>query len=183
MNFRIGQEKHLVTQKQEEQFEAIFRLYFVRLCIFASRYTHSLEESKEIVQEVFLNAWNKRDYLHFDDELHFYLFRAVKNSCLNQLQHQRVVSEYQSVLQLLYGRDEDDSSSFHSLELQELQATIKQALADLPDECRRIFLLSRDQGLKYAEIASQLAISVKTVETQMSRALSKLRHALADYLS
>lgn len=183
MNFRIGQEKHRAAEKQEEQFEAIFRQYFVRLCCFANRYTRNSEESKEIVQEVFLNAWNKREYLRFDDDIHFYLFRAVKNTCLNQLQHRRVVSEYQSVLYLLYGRDEDDSSSFQSIELNELQTKITQALDDLPGECRRIFLLSRDQGMKYAEIAGQLAISVKTVETQMSRALNKLRHALADYLS
>lgn len=182
MSFNRGQGKRKASAALEEQFELVFRQYFVRLCCFANRYTQNTEESKELVQEVFLNAWNKREYLHFGDDIHFYLFRAVKNTCLNQLQHQRVVSEYQEVLYLLYGRDEEGSSPFHQLELDELQSEINQALADLPVECRRIFLLSRDQGMKYAEIARELSISVKTVETQMGRALAKLRLALAEYL-
>ena len=69
------------------------------------------------------------------------------------------------------------------VELDELNRKIDQAILLLPDECRRIFLLSRDKGLKYAEISAELQISVKTVETQMSRALSRLRIQLKDYLS
>lgn len=182
MTFGIRQKKQTMS-RHEEEFEILFRNYFVRLCCFADRYTRNPEESKELVQEVFLNVWKNRDQLVFDDEFHFYLFRAVKNACINLLQHKRVVNEYQSVLYLLYGRDDDDSMVMQKVELDELQTKVEQALADLPGECRKIFLLSREKGMKYAEIAGHLSISVKTVETQMGRALSKLRVSLADYLS
>lgn len=182
MNFKLTTTIPNTGWQAEKQFESVFREYFVRLCCFADRYTNNSEESKEVVQDVFLKVWNKRDLLPLDDDLKFYLFRSVKNACLNLLQHKRVVDEFQSVLYLLYAANEKDNTVVQSLEVAELQDEINTAIAGLPAECRRIFLLSRESGLKYAEIAQELNISVKTVETQMSRALSRLRSSLKDYL-
>lgn len=183
MKFR--QKKTVVKDdlKSEEKFELIFRRYFFRLCCFANRYTKNVEESKEIVQDVFLQVWNKRSQLSFDDEIQFYLFRSVKNSCLNLLEHRRVENDYQASLYLLYSGHDPVGEHFMTLELKELNEHIEQAIGSLPDECRRIFLLSREKGLKYAEISKELNISVKTVETQMGRALSRLRAHLKSYLS
>ncbi|WP_372772523.1 RNA polymerase sigma-70 factor [Mangrovibacterium sp.] len=183
MNIKANKRILKVPSKTEHKFESIFQTYFVRLCCFADRYTTNPEESKEIVQEVFLQVWNKREQLAFDREIHSYLFRAVKNGCLNLLQHKRIVDSYHAVLYLLYAREELHSDTYESLEISELSEKIDQAIQTLPDECRRIFLLSRENGLKYAEIAKELQISVKTVETQMSRALSRLRTYLKDYLN
>lgn len=182
MNFNPKKKISNTALQTEKQFESIFREYFVRLCCFADRYTNNVEESKEIVQDVFLKVWDKRDVLPMDDELKFYLFRSVKNACLNLLQHKRVVNEFQSVLYLLYAGEVKDNMAFQSLEVVELKEKIDAAIESLPPECRRIFLLSRDKGLKYAEIARELSVSVKTVETQMSRALSRLRSLLKEYL-
>lgn len=182
MNFKPKKKISSTALQTEKLFEHIFREYFVRLCCFADRYTNNAEESKEIVQDVFLKVWDKRDVLPLDDELKFYLFRSVKNACLNLLQHKRVVDEFQSVLYLLYAANENDNTVFQSYEAVELMDEINAAINSLPVECRRIFRLSRDSGLKYAEIAQELNISVKTVETQMSRALSRLRNSLKDYL-
>ncbi|PTN09522.1 RNA polymerase sigma-70 factor (ECF subfamily) [Mangrovibacterium marinum] len=182
MNFKLTKTIPNTALQTEKQFESVFREYFVRLCCFADRYTNNAEESKEVVQDVFLKVWNKRDLLPLDDDLKFYLFRSVKNACLNMLQHKRVVDKFQSVLYLLYAANEKDNMVVQSLEAAELQDEINAAIAGLPSECRRIFLLSRESGLKYAEIAEELNISVKTVETQMSRALSCLRSSLKDYL-
>ena len=183
MNFAPVNKAVKTGRSTEDQFERIFRKYFVRLCCFANRYTRNTEESKEIVQDVFLQVWNKRNQLVFDDEIQSYLFRAVKNFCLNLLQHKRVIDDYQSVLYLLYSHHEQERDWLPNLELNELNTKIEEAVAALPAECRRIFLMSREEGMKYVEIASQLKISVKTVETQMSRALSKLRLSLREYLS
>ena len=182
MVFRQANRAFKGNLNKEEKFELIFRRYFVRLCCFADRYTQSVEESKEIVQEVFLNVWNKRDQLSFDEDIQYYLFRAVKNSCLNLLQHRRIESDYQAVLHFIYSNQDTKYDYLMPVELDELNRKIGQAILLLPDECRRIFLLSRDKGLKYAEISAELQISVKTVETQMSRALSRLRIQLKDYL-
>ncbi|WP_163712596.1 RNA polymerase sigma-70 factor [Mangrovibacterium lignilyticum] len=182
MNFKPTKKISSTALPTEKQFESIFREYFVRLCCFADRYTNNIEESKEIVQEVFLKVWDKRDVLPMDDDLKFYLFRSVKNASLNLLQHKRVVDDFQSVLYLLYTADGSENQVFQSLEVIELKEKIDAAVASLPTECRRIFLLSRDMGLKYAEIAQELSVSVKTVETQMSRALSRLRRLLKEYL-
>lgn len=162
-------------------FELIFRSYFTRLCAFATVYTNSLEDSKEVVQEVFLKVWEKRNELPLDDELKSYLFRAVKNACINRLQHQMVADRYQAVLYFLHSQ-EPGTDGYTEIELGELQGHIDTAIAALPESCRNIFLLSRNQGLKYREIAEQLNISVKTVETQMSRALLKLKSQLHEYL-
>ncbi len=183
MSFLQRNRKIEETSQTAEQFEKIFCTYFVRLCCFADRYTNNVEESKEIVQEVFLKVWDKRAELSMGDSLEFYLFRSVKNACLNMLRHKCVVNEFQRMLYLLYCREEiDDHISFQSIEVNELEKTIMNAVDNLPKECRRIFLLSREKELRYFEIAEELNISVKTVETQMSRALSRLRLSLRDYL-
>ncbi len=169
-------------QETEQRFEAVFKAWFVRLVVYADRLVNDREDARELVQDVFLKVWDKRFELPLDDSLKAYLFRSVRNACFNFLQHKRVVNQYQSVLALIYLQEEEAGTRFDGLELSELEFRIQTALASLPAECHRIFLLSRDKGLKYAEIAAELNISVKTVETQMSRALSKLREQLKDYL-
>jgi len=151
---------------EEHEFELIFRKYYVRLCGFANKFIANTTEAEEIVQEVFLNIWAKKDRLKLDDEIKPYLFKSVQNLCFNFIEHQKVVDNYYSVIEVVYKNKKVD-----------------EAIGSLPEECRKIFKMSREDGLKYAEIADKLNLSVKTVETQMSRALSKLKIELKDYLS
>lgn len=166
----------------ELAFEILFRKYYVRLCGFANKFIANSAESEEIVQEVFLNIWKKRDQLKLDNEIRPYLFKSIQNLCFNFLEHKKVTDNYYSVIEVVYKNQAEDFNTYESVLHTELQAKVDSAIASLPEQCRKIFQMSRQDGLKYSEIADKLEISVKTVETQMSRALSKLKSELKDYL-
>ena len=167
----------------EIAFEILFRKYYVRLCGFANKFIANRAESEEIVEKIFLAMWEKRSSLKFNDEIRPYLFKSVQNLCFNYLEHQKIVSHYNLVIKEVYEHHSDEFGSYDSVLYTELQAKVDQAIGKLPDHCRTIFQLNRQEGLKYHEIADRLGISVKTVETQMSRALSKLKEELKDYLT
>ena len=177
---RVKSSKQQLNEEQE--FELIFRRYYVRLCGFANKFIANTAEAEEIVQEVFLNIWDKKDRLKLDDEIKPYLFKSVQNLCFNFIEHQKVVDNYYSVIEVVYNNKKEDFDSYESVLFTEFQAKVDEAIDSLPEECRKIFKMSREDGLKYAEIADKLGLSVKTVETQMSRALSKLKTELKDYL-
>lgn len=168
---------------EEHEFELIFRKYYVRLCGFANKFIANTPEAEEIVQEVFLNIWAKRDRLKLNNEIKPYLFKSVQNLCFNFIEHQKVVDSYYSVIEVVYKNKKEEFDTYESVLFTEFQAKVEEAIGSLPEECRKIFKMSREDGLKYAEIADKLNLSVKTVETQMSRALSKLKIELKDYLS
>lgn len=164
-------------------FEILFRKYYVRLCGFANKFIANRAESEEIVEKIFLSMWEKRSSLKFNDEIRPYLFKSVQNLCFNYVEHQKIVSHYNLVIKEVYEHHSDESGSYDSVLYTELQAKADQAIGKLPDHCRTIFQLNRQEGLKYHEIADKLGISVKTVETQMSRALAKLKEDLKEYLT
>jgi RNA polymerase sigma-70 factor (ECF subfamily) len=166
----------------KQAFELLFRKYYQRLCGFANKFIANQQESEEIVQEVFLNIWKKRDHLKLEDQIRPYLFKSVQNLCFNFIEHQKVVDNYYSVIEVVYKNQLEDFNTYELLLYKELQNRVDKAMTSLPEQCRRIFKMSREEGLKYSEIAEMLGISVKTVETQMSRALAKLKVELKDYL-
>ncbi len=167
----------------EQAFELLFREYYSRLCCFANRFISNMPESEEIVQEVFLKIWKRRDELRLDSNLSSYLFKSVQNLCLNFIEHRKIEDNYYEVIELLYKNNDVDFNVYESVLFNELQQNIDKAVDSLPDECRKIFRMSRQEGMKYSEIAEKLNISVKTVETQISRALAKLKFELKDFLT
>lgn len=175
----IGQAK----SGDELAFELLFRKYYVQLCSFANKFTSNTAESEEIVQEVFLNIWKKRDQLKLKQEIRPYLFKSVQNMCFNIIQHRKVIDQYHAVINIVYQNREEEFNTYELVLYHELQTSVDKAISSLPTQCRRIFQMSRKDGLKYTEIAERMNISVKTVETQMSRALAKLKVELKDYLT
>jgi RNA polymerase sigma-70 factor, ECF subfamily len=173
-----GKEKY----DDELAFELLFRKYYIRLFNFANKFIANSAESEEIVQEVFLNIWNKRDQLQLDEVIRPYLFKSIQNLCFNFLKHKKLIDNYYSIIEVVYKNQSEEFNTYESLLYTELQEKVDVAIQSLPDQCRKIFQMSRQDGLKYNEIATELGISVKTVETQMSRALSKLKDELRDYL-
>jgi RNA polymerase sigma-70 factor (ECF subfamily) len=109
------------------------------------------------------------------------LYRIIDNQCLNALKHDKIMRIHaQSVLQ--NACDAAEEMAFGNADLKQLHADINYIISGMPDQMRNIFELSRFGGLKYLEIARKLGISVNTVETQMSRALARLRKGLVAYL-
>jgi RNA polymerase sigma-70 factor (ECF subfamily) len=165
-------------------FELLFRRLYPRMCAYAQKFLHDANESHEVVQEVFLALWQHRDRIDENQSLQGYLFTSVKNKCLNVLEMKKTRGRHAQILWFLYVQQSvDKNNSFHTLASQDLERDFNTALKTLPGECRKIFELSRFEGLQYQEIATRLDISIKTVETQMSRALAKLRFRLREHLT
>jgi RNA polymerase sigma-70 factor (ECF subfamily) len=179
-------EKELVTLLQKDNiyaYELIFRRYYVSLCGFATRFMQHPEDAEEIVQNIFLKLWENKDTIQIHLSLKSYLFRATYNACNNELSHDRIKKRYIAYAKDTLLKNECFSDPVtDSLAYKELNDAITEAIERLPNSCKDIFKMSRFDGLKYAEIASQLNISVKTVETQISRALAKLREGLKEFM-
>jgi RNA polymerase sigma-70 factor, ECF subfamily len=165
----------------EQAFELLFRKYYIRLCGFANKYFNEPEEAREVVQEVFTKIWEGREDIIPDQSLCSYIFKITSNISINRLRHKRIESKYVEIYKLVYA-DNREISPHESLLAKELNHNITTALNKIPPKCKRIFDLSRIEGLKYNEIAVILQISVKTVEAHMSKALNILRYELREYL-
>lgn len=162
-------------------FEMVFKKYYSSLCVYVMKYCRDESTSKEIVSRFFFNFYEKRKTLQIETSLRSYLFRAVRNTALNYIRdNSKKVSEQESDADVL---TLSLSDSVHETLLgKELQEVIDDAIDSLPDQCRVIFVKSRFEDKKYKEIAKELNLSINTVETQMSRALKKLRVDLKDYM-
>ena len=172
-----SQAKHL-TDKQS--FETLFREYYPPLCAFAKKYVFDVDDVKDIVHQVFVNLWQRRDEIDSDTSLRSYLFTGVHNRCLNYIRDRKKIVQFDAPHDA--GELSDYLQSHDHLESEETVARINKALDELPEKSREIFMMSRFDNLKYREIAEKLNISVKTVETQMSRALKTLREKLSDLI-
>ena len=155
-------------------FEQIFREHFEGLAGFVYRLTRSRAIAEELVQDLFLEIWVRRERLVITETLRTYLFRAARNRAFNQLRRNKL----ERLWRLRQPPLAESETVEHEHANDELAAAIRAAVASLPDRCREIFLLSREQNMTYAEIAQVLGLSIKTVETQMGRALKALRTRL-----
>jgi RNA polymerase sigma-70 factor (ECF subfamily) len=163
--------------------ERLFRSHYTGLVAFATRVTGNTAEAEDLVQDVFLGLWRRRTELPAEDAVRPYLYRAAHNRALNVVRNRRV-AEAAAERELIEAQMEAQTAAAAAdLEADELARLVESAIARLPERCRMVFLLSRENGLSYAEIAGTLGISVKTVETQMGRALKFLRAELAAFVS
>ncbi len=167
-------------QKHEVAFKTIFETYYTSLCCFAVQYLKDDNAAEEIVQEVFLKIWEKRKTIRIESSLKSYLFRSVRNSCLNLIQHEKIKSQHIDDTKKRF-KQEINPDKFY-LEI-DLAKKIEESIDSLPEKRREIFRLCKEDGLKYKEIAEKLNISVKTVEAQMGLALKTLREKLKTYRS
>jgi RNA polymerase sigma-70 factor (ECF subfamily) len=164
----------------EAAFDAIFRAWYPSLVRAAESLVRSRAVAEEVVQDVMLELWKRRENIATDSSPQAYLFQSTRNRSLNYLRHQRVERDAEPQL----SRDEGVDSTAHSLVVEEeIHVAMKRAVDRLPVRCREVFELSRTHQLKYSEIAEVLGISIKTVEAQMGKALRILREELAPWLS
>ncbi len=164
----------------EHNLESLFREHFTGLCQFAMGYVKDSETAKEIVQEAFVNLWEKRNTIDLSKPVKSYLSTTVRNKCLNHLRDHKKFSSDLLALENL--SNEAIYNAPDKLVEADIRLTIARAIEELPEKCREIFRLSRHHNMKYQQIADHLEISVKTVETQMSKALQHMRVRLAEYL-
>ena len=147
------------------------------MCRFSLKYVGDLDEAKGLVHEVFVSVWEKFDSLPADVNYNSYLYTAVRNRSLNYIRDKKKNVMLENV------GEHELAESGDPLVASELETEIEMAIQSLPEKCREVFELNRVEGLKYAQIADKMNISIKTVEAQMSKALSVLREHLKEFLS
>ncbi|WP_189629184.1 MULTISPECIES: RNA polymerase sigma-70 factor [Roseivirga] len=168
------------SKGDKSAFENLFKEYYEPTCRYVMRIVRDQDTAEEIVQATFVNLWEKREMIRSDISFRSYLFRAAYNTALNYIKHKKVVARHVASKQ---ERIEEVRRNFVSHQPDfELQKRIDDALESLPPQCQRVFRMSREEGLKYHEIAEELGISKKTVEVHMGKALRILRDSLSDYL-
>jgi RNA polymerase sigma-70 factor (ECF subfamily) len=167
-----------LQQGDEQAFATVFRRYHVELFRFALKYVQLQPLAEDLVQDVLLYLWERRRELAITTSLKAYLYAAVKHRALDYLKSQYAKHVHESDLpEHLATSAQADTP----LQVQQLADAIRQAVDELPEKCRLIYMLSRTAELSYQEIATQLDLSVKTVEAQMGIALRKLRIRLQGY--
>ena len=164
----------------EPEIDKIYLDYYAALLKYAFTMVNDRVIAEEMVHQVFFKILERTESILIHTSLKAYLYRSVNNECLNYIKHQKVKLGFEG--QSIHIMNQQTESPSGKLQLKELEGQLRKAINQLPEQCRTIFQLSRFEELKYAEIAFQLGLSIKTVETQMSRALKKLRVQLADYL-
>lgn len=160
-------------------FEQLFRQYYAPLVVYAGKYVTSQDVAKEIVQDFFVKLYEKRNTLSIDVSVKSYLYRSIYNCCINYINQRNLQDKHLKNIDLEKNEEDNLEDEIDSVEL---QYKIYEIIEGLPTKCRRIFKMNRLEGFKNEEIASQLNLSKRTVETQISKALKVLRRELADYL-
>ena len=171
----------LLTQGNEQAFENVFTDWFGNLYTYAFSVLGDEAIAEEVVQSVFCRIWEKRDQLQVHTSLKAYLYGSVYHECMDWMRKEQYRKAHRSHV-LRTGNPTAGENATGRLELNDLERRLREAMDELPDQCRAIFQLSRFGELKYREIAEQLGLSVKTVESQMSKALKHLRKKLIDFL-
>jgi len=176
MQTAIDHELHYSTISStsfiERHFESLFLTHYLALCNYAFKFLLDKDSSEDIVQQVFTNLWEKKDSIRVTKSAKSYLYRAVRNRCLNALTSSKSQSELPS--NLADQSAQPDEKVFYL----DLLHQVSHCINSLPPKCKIIFKQSKLEELKNGEIANLHNISIKTVETHMSKALKVMRHAL-----
>ncbi len=177
----------LLNKKNEAAFDVAFTVYYPRLVAFAKQYVTE-DDALNLVQDAFITLLDKAPVFLNESQLQSYLYTNVKNNCLMFLRHEKVrkkYSDYKIATETQFSLNVEalvrlDTSP---LTFTEIEQIINETLEALPPRCREIFILSRMEGKKNAEVASMFDISEKAVEAQITKALKVFKVALKDYLA
>lgn len=160
----------------DKAFEKIFHELYSPLCNYARKIVYSDDVVEDVVQNVFINVW-ERGKLKEIENYEGFLLRAVKFKCIDYLRTKKITPNLplESIAELTPEKSHSDISE------EDVEPLLNFFASKLPTKTRQVFLMSRKQGMTYKEISEELGLSVKTVENQMGRALKTLRKVLKDY--
>jgi RNA polymerase sigma-70 factor (family 1) len=161
------------------EFEELFKQYYAPLVAYACKFVSDLDIAREIVQDFFVRFYEKRQSLTIDTSVKSYLFRSVYNCCINYINQKNIQDKHHRNIDMERMEEDNLENEIYTVEL---QYRISEVINSLPAKCQRIFKMNRLEGIKNDEIAAQLNLSKRTVETQISKALKILRQKLSDYM-
>ncbi len=163
-----------IKLRDRSAFDTLFRKYYAALCRFSYAFCLSREDAEESVQEMFVHLWEKAPSIAVDTSVKAYLYTSTRNHTINLVNKQRTELRHQS----RYAENMVDDEREEKISDAEISELIGRGVKDLPEKCREIFILCKQEGLTYEEISAYLNISEKTVDNQMGIALRKLRDFL-----
>ena len=163
-------------------YKDLFRKYYPNLIFYATRLLGD-EEAEDVVQDVFVELWKRKETMEVGDQIQAFLYRAVYTRSLNVLKHRNIVSGYSSVMEEINLKraefyQPDQNEVIERIENKELRMEIYSAINELPDKCKEVFKLSYLHHMKNKEIADLMNVSPRTVEAHMYKALKFLRQRL-----
>lgn len=170
--------REVALHDDEQAFKKLFFEFYPALCVFAMRYIANEETTRDIVQDAFFKIWKNRRNIDINTSFRNFLITTVRNCCMDYLRKKEVENRYIEKSKIV----EIPDSPEEIYTLNELRTMINKALTKLPPNIREAFELSRFKGLTYNEIATEMDISPKTVETYIGKALKILREELKDFL-
>lgn len=179
MELQQHTDSHIVLrlkQGDNQAFAQVFNMYGENMVRYAVTLLKDQDDAEDIIQQLFVQLWTKRENLEVTTSLKSYLYRSVHNSCLNKIKQTGVRERYASEVQKIEPAMAAAASQL--MERKEIARAIEEAMNELPEQCRKVFRMSRFDQLKYQQIADALGISVKTVENQMGKALKHMRSKL-----
>ena len=170
----------------EKAFAYFFNLYYNQIVGFCTEFIHDRDKAKSIAQEAFLKLWINKEKVQKINGIKAFLYTSAKSDCLNLFRHKKVVKKYLD--HSLQKREESlnmevlNSMHFDTVMLTEMEELIQASIDELPNKCRKVFIMRRIDCKKNKEISEELNITVKAVEANMTRALKYLKRRLSDYL-
>jgi len=170
-----------LAKGDHEAFENLFMSFYKPLVVFALKMLNDIDLARDFVQEVIVNFYEKREEINIHTSLKSHLYQSVRNRCLNHIKRESVIRNHHESIYFQKSEAERDFNDV--IEETELENRIYQVISELPTQCKKIFEMSRFQGKSNADIAEELDISKRTVETQISNALKRLRQKLSSYIS
>jgi len=161
-----------------KEFEQFFNEYYIPVLRYCCTIVKDMDEAEDIVQQVFISIWQKKETINIHTSARAYLYKTVYNASLDFLKHEGVKEKYKKEIIA----NNIQPVRFERMQEYELNLKIEMAIAKLPEQCRKIFRMSRIENKKYKEIAAEFNISEKTVENHMGKALKLLRESLKELL-
>lgn len=185
----------LIANGDERAFRELYDLYYTPLTVYANRIVGDLDIALDIVQNIFVGLYSERERMLQISSIRSYLYQSVHNHSLNEIKHQKIVQKHQqetlknassqkannvNITEDVHEGTNtlDDATPEELIEYAELQSKIEQAISSLPSQCQLVFRMSRMEEKTNDEIAAELNLSKRTVETQISKALKRLRDVL-----
>lgn len=167
-------------------FEHLYKMYQPRMYAYCINLVHNSDIAKDLVQESFMAFWENRENIHTDFSVVSYLFKIVHSNCLKYLRRASIMSNFSDLNDLKLKEIEmnyysPEKNIFNNIYMKDLEKIYANSLDKLPEKCREIFVLSREQYTTTVEIATKLGLSLRTVENQLYRATQILRKELKQY--
>ena len=168
-----------LKEGNQEAYNYLVETYHHELCVYARSLSRDIYLAEDIVQNVFLKLWEKRDKLNPNFSVKGFLYRSVHNEFIDQYRKKMTLS---AIEERYYSRFKTIVMKEDTIEILNLIALVKEEIQHLPPKCKEMFLLSKQEGLTNIGIAQYLKISMKAVERQMTRAFSIIREKIGDEL-